>query len=166
MAVRPSPPIPATCQLSCLDHSAGFPHSVSAPSVGQHPPAKGQHCWLKSCSFCFTHISILPRATTWVTDSRRWVALPGSFHGTKQHRALVPSLRSFRRGLVSASSLPSALCPALGARAGPVTPGGKAAASEASSSDWETPELPAQPGQNRTGTTCKVLMFSSHLWAR
>lgn len=56
-------------------------------------------------------------------DSRRWVALPGSFHGTKQHRALASSLRSFRRGRVSASSLPSALWLAVPAPAGPVTPG-------------------------------------------
>lgn len=56
-----------------------------------------------------------PRATTWVTVGR-WIAL------SAWHRAPVPSLRSLRRGLVSASSVLSALQLAFPAPAGPVPP--------------------------------------------
>lgn len=62
-----------------------------------------------------------PGATAWVTVGR-WVALAGSLHGTKQHRAPVSSLRSLRRGLVSASSVPSALRLAFSTPAEPVPP--------------------------------------------
>lgn len=56
-------------------------------------------------------------------DRRSWGALSGPFHSTKQHRALVSSLRSCRRGFVSAGSLPSAQWLAAPASAGPGTPG-------------------------------------------
>lgn len=119
------------CWLSCLScgwvlEGAGFPHSVC--SIHAQTSVTVSSCQgtalltlsLKSqLVLRYPHLRSPalrePRATTWVTVGR-WIAL------SAWHRAPVPSLRSLRRGLVSASSVLSALQLAFPAPAGPVPP--------------------------------------------